>query len=73
MHLQVDHVGAEVYRIHFDTTAFYDDLVDVCRKAKGKQWGGRVMKRYNEWMTLNLDKPKPSNTEKAAISEIGKL
>ncbi len=42
--------------IRFDTTAFYEDLVAVCRNARGKPWGSQVMKRYNEWLTLDTDK-----------------
>lgn len=53
--------------IHFDTRAFYDDLIAVCHEAITKQWDGRVMTRYNEWLTLNLRK------EKAAIKEIDKF
>jgi hypothetical protein len=62
-----------VYGLHFDTTAFYEDLVKVCRKAMDKQCGGQVMKRYNAWLTLNLDKTKQTRNVKDAISEIGKL
>jgi hypothetical protein len=72
-HLQLVRVAAGVCSIHFDTTAFYDDLVDVCHKAMGKQWGGQVMKRYNEWLTLDLDKTNHTKIVTAAISEIGEL
>lgn len=57
--------------IHFDTTAFYDDLVAVCRKAMGKTWDGQAMKRYNEWLTLDVDKT--SKIKKGAIDEFTKL
>ena len=58
--------------IRFDTTAFYEDLIAVCRKAMGKTWDGQVMKRYNEWLTLDIDKTS-RRTKKSAIDELTKL
>jgi hypothetical protein len=63
-HLAFVRRAPDVVAIHFDTTAFYDDLSAVCREAIAKQWGGHVMTRYNNWLTLNLQK------EKSAIKEI---
>ena len=59
--------------IHFDTTAFYEDLVAVCRKAMGKTWGGKVMQRYNGWLTLDLDKTRKTTSIKGAIGELTNL
>ena len=59
--------------IHFDTTAFYEDLVAVCRKAMSKPWGGQVMERYNGWLTLDLDKEKETKIIKSAIAELTNL
>ena len=58
--------------IHFDTTAFYDDLVAVCRKAMGKTWDGQVMKRYNEWLTFDIDNTS-KRIKESAINELTKL
>ena len=55
--------------IHFDTTAFYDDLVAVCRKAMGKTWDGQVMKRYNEWLMFDIDNTS-KRIKESAIDEL---
>jgi hypothetical protein len=75
-HLKVSRPASDVVSIQFDTTAFYSDLVTVCREMIAKQWGGQVMMRYNGWLTLDLEKKEVkerSKTEKAAIREIGSL
>ena len=56
--------------IHFDTTAFYEDLVAVCHNAMGKTWDDQVMKRYNGWLTLDLDKTRETKIIKSAIAEL---
>ena len=58
--------------IHFDTTAFYDDLVAMCHNAMGKSWGGQVMKKYNGWLTFNV-KTSNGKTNKDAIAELSNL
>jgi len=70
-HLKVTRAAPTVCGIRFDTTAFYEDLVAVCRKAVGRNWGGEVARRYNGWLALNLDKKKPP--AKDAIGEIANL
>ena len=45
----------------------------VCRTALGKAWGGEVMKRYNSWLTYDLDAKAGDKNVAAAIAEIGKL
>ncbi len=76
-HLSLSHNAHEIdVVIHFDTTAFYEDLVAVCHNAMGKSWGGQVMKRYNGWLTLDIDdidEKKKSKTIKAAIAELTNL
>jgi hypothetical protein len=73
-HLKVTRPAPAIFELHFDTTAFYEDLVAVCRNALAVSWGGRVMQRYNTWLKLDLDaEPKPTATEKAAIAEIAAL
>ena len=62
-----------MFRLHFDTTAFYEDLCAVCVNARGKRWGGEVMKRYNGWLTLDLDKKRKDDTVKDAIAKIAAL
>jgi hypothetical protein len=54
--------------LQFDTCGFYDDIVDVCKAAIPKAWGGLVRDRYNSWLTLDLD-GKPDKY-KQAIKEI---
>ena len=58
--------------IRFDTTAFYEDLVDVCHHAMDKTWGGQVMKRYNGWLTFDIDEAS-KRVKKSAIDELTKL
>ena len=67
-HLALVPGDPDAVAIHFDTTAFYDDLIAVCRDAITKQWGGRVMTRYNEWLTLTLNPQQ--RIHEAAIDEI---
>lgn len=73
-HLSLSHnvSGIDVI-IHFDTTAFYEDLVAVCHNAMGKAWDGQVMKRYNGWLTLDIDKTRETKIIKDAIAELTKL
>lgn len=59
--------------IHFDTTAFYEDLVAVCQNAMGKPWGGQVMKRYNGWLTFDIDKTRETKIIRDAIAELTDL
>ena len=75
---QTDHLklfpnvhGMDVIR--FDTTAFYEDLVAVCHNAMGQSWSGQVMKRYNGWLTLDLDKTRETKIIKDAIAELTNL
>jgi len=73
-HLNLVRQATDIVAIHFDTTAFYDDLIAVCRQAITKQWNGHVVTRYNNWLTFDLQKKKGKDrtkTEKAAIIEIG--
>jgi hypothetical protein len=73
-HLQVVRKTRRVVGIQFDTTAFYDDVVSVCRTAMRKRWGGEVKKRYNGWLILDLRPPKSLKpNEQAAVTEIGAL
>jgi hypothetical protein len=69
-HLKLVRQATDLVAIHFDTTAFYDDLHAVCRKAIIKQWGGHIMDRYNKWLTIDLmNKKGRTAIENAAISE----
>lgn len=72
-HLKLLRNARGVYGIRFDTTAFYEDLVAVCHNAMDKPWGGQVMKRYNGWLTLDLDTTKRTKIVKDAIDELTKL
>ena len=71
-HLSLLNVPGSDVVIRFDTTAFYEDLIAVCHDAMGKPWGGQVMKRYNEWLTFDIDKTS-RGTKKSAIDELTKL
>ena len=59
--------------IQFDTTAFYDDLLAVCRAALAKNWNGEVKTRYNSWLTYDLDPEKHKQRIAGVIAEIVKL
>jgi hypothetical protein len=73
-HLKMCSISPGVYKIRFDITAFYDDLVTVCRHAMGQSYAGKVMQRYNAWLTLDLDTAKPQTSDmRAAIAEINML
>ena len=75
-HLSLLNVPGIDVVIRFDTTAFYEDLVAVCHNAMDKPWDGQVMKRYNEWLMLDIDdmdEKKKSKIMKAASDELNKL
>ena len=71
-HLKVNQQPS-LLSIQFDTTAFYDDLVAVCRAALAKNWNGEVKNRYNSWLTYNLDPQKNKKSIADVIAEIAKL
>lgn len=71
-HLSLLNVPGIEVAIRFDTTAFYEDLVAVCQNAMGKPWGGQVMKRYNGWLTFDIDKTS-KRIKESAINEFAKL
>jgi hypothetical protein len=73
-HLQVARRLPRV-QVRFDTTAFYDDLIAVCHAARSKRWNGDVKKRYNGWLTYDLDaqKQKHKKAIAAVIAEIAAL
>jgi hypothetical protein len=73
IHLSVSKPEPRVIIIHFDTTAFYDDLVAVCKGAIGKHGDGQVAIRYNSWLQLDLDGPPSNGTKKRAVAEIAAL
>ena len=73
-HLSLSHNvhGIDVV-IHFDTTAFYEDLVAVCHNAMGKSWAGQVMKRYNGWLTFDIEDKTSKRIKESAINELANL
>ena len=71
-HLEVTHSPPPV-SIQFDTTAFYDDLVAVCRTALAENWNSEVKNRYNSWLTYDLDAEKQKQRIADVIAEIAKL
>lgn len=71
-HLKVSHAAPDV-SIQFDTTAFYDDLVAVCRAASAKQWNGDVKNRYNSWLVCDLDPKGREQRIAEVIAEIDRL
>ncbi len=72
-HLQIARHSPVLFTVHFDTTAFYDDIVAVCRNALGQSWGGAVMARYNGWLTCNLDTEQQNRGVRDAIAAIAAL
>lgn len=75
-HLKVQKPGRGRRIIRFDLTAFYEDLRQVCTNAREGKWGRRVVRRYNEWLLLDLNRGamgKPSHNKTAAKAEIVKL
>ena len=71
-HLSLLNVPGIDVAIRFDTTAFYEDLVAVCHNAMDKPWDGQVMKRYNEWLTFDIDNTS-KRIKESAINELTKL
>jgi hypothetical protein len=71
-HLELIKKSAGIYRLNFDTTAFYTDILRVCKSAKRKSWGGGIMSQYNSWLTVSLAKPTThlKKNEKEALKEI---
>jgi hypothetical protein len=76
-HLHLATQSPGVYQINFDTTAFYTDILRVCKAVKRKSWGGAVMNRYNSWLSYAIATPKPpkklSWNEQEAMTEIAKF
>jgi hypothetical protein len=60
------------FRVYFNLTAFYEDLLTFLTQAKAKTWGGKIRDRYNSWLELDLDS-KPTGTERDASKEIALL
>jgi hypothetical protein len=71
-HLKVTQAPPDV-SIQFDTTAFYDDLIAVCRSAQAKQWNDEVKNRYNSWLVYDLDPERNQKRIAEVIAEIGRL
>jgi hypothetical protein len=67
-HLTVDRRDPNHPQVCFDTTAFYDDLAEVCRREAATQRHGKAKDRYNSWTELRLDPCK--GPQKRAIDEI---
>ena len=70
-HLKLETISPGVYRIYLDTTAFYTDILAVCKNAKCQPWGGKVLNRYNSWLSLTLTKA--TWNEEEALKEIAKF
>jgi hypothetical protein len=69
-HLQIANHGPALWSLRFDTTAFYEDTVAVCRASIGRPWNGAVMARYNAWLTCDLDTEQPNSGVRDAIAFI---
>jgi hypothetical protein len=72
-HLQIIPARLGVMMIEFQPRTFYVDIVDVCERAQRKKWGGEIKKRYNSWMTLDLDSTRSNSTITAAKAELAAL
>jgi len=66
-HLRIADKGT-YWEVQFDTTAFYEDLVEVWKRQIGKYSNGEMAARYNNWLALKLDSG--DKTHKRAITEI---
>ncbi|MGE3519293.1 MAG: hypothetical protein AB7J63_10115, partial [Vicinamibacterales bacterium] len=72
-HLKVRRLRGELYRLTFQPRAFYDDILSVCDLARSGSWNGEVMRRYNGWLSVDLDAAKPNGSVNAVKSEIAAL
>jgi hypothetical protein len=72
-HLEVRRIRGDLFRLTFQPRAFYDDILAVCELARSRNWNGDVMRRYNEWLILDLDAAKANGSVKAVRQEIKAL
>lgn len=72
-HLKVTSHSPESFQIEFQPRSFYEDIVKVCQEAQKQTWNGEVKKRYNGWLTLDLDAAKSNRSVTAARNEIAAL
>jgi hypothetical protein len=72
-HLHVRQMRPDSFRIEFQPRAFYEDILEVCSRAGHRRWGGDVMRRYNSWMSVDLDSVKSSRSVTAAKAELASL
>ncbi|GAH68716.1 unnamed protein product, partial [marine sediment metagenome] len=72
-HLETVRTRAGIVMIQFQPRSFYKDIVAVCQRAQHRRWSGEVKKRYNGWMTLDLDSARSNSTINAAKTEIAAL
>ena len=72
-HLHVRRVRPNFFRIEFQPRAFYEDILQVCSRAGERGWRGEVMRRYNSWMSVDLDSMGMSRSVRAAKAELANL
>jgi hypothetical protein len=72
-HLQVVRAMSGVFLIEFQPRSFFRDIVGVCERAQRKRWRGEVKKRYNNWMSLDLDSARSNSTITAAKAELAAI
>ena len=71
-HLYIRTATPGFFILEFQPRAFYTDIVKVCGAAVNRNWSGEVMKRYNGWMSLDIESRQDS-TAKAARTEMESL
>jgi hypothetical protein len=69
-HLHLRQVRPDFYRSEFQPRAFYEDILQVCSVAGQRRWRGEVVRRYNAWMSLDLDSVNSSRSVTAAKAEL---
>lgn len=73
-HLAVDWSrSGERLLIKFQPRAFCEDIVAVCRHLEARSHGGKVMARYNSWLTLELAGRTLNTNESCAADELDAL
>jgi len=72
-HMTAARTRANTVVIELQPRSFYTDIINVCARAQGRRWNGRVRVRYNGWMLMDLDAAQTNSTVSAAKGEIAAL
>lgn len=72
-HLTVAGLPSGARLIEFQPRGFFTDIREVCHRARRREWGGEVMRRYNSWLLIDLESIRSTATVKAAKRELATL